>query len=125
MFVSEFPVHDDYVVEQEASDYVNAVQIKDDLVDKYSLQEDQYQPQHEDYEDEVAVEETPREEVVVDVVHEPRAAPPPEEPVAEKSKMSYASIVSTLSLSTILCGFSAYQPNSISIGKVKSRHILM
>ncbi|CAN6874730.1 unnamed protein product [Brassica oleracea] len=86
-------VHDDYVLEQEASDYVNAVQINDDLVDKYSLQEDQYQPQHEDYEDEVAVEETPREEVVVDVVHEPRAAPPPEEPVGEQSKMSYASIL--------------------------------
>ncbi|CAG7873313.1 unnamed protein product, partial [Brassica rapa] len=83
-------VHDDYVLEQEASDYVNAVQINDDLVDKYSLQEDLHQPQHEDYyEDEVAVEETPREEVV----HEPRAAPPPEEPVGEKSKMSYASIL--------------------------------
>ncbi|KAJ0262623.1 Nuclear transport factor 2 [Hirschfeldia incana] len=85
-------VHDDYVVEQEASDYVKAVQINDDLVDKYSLQEDQYQPHHEDYEDEVAVEETPREEVVVDVVHEPRAAPP-EEPLGGKSKMSYASIL--------------------------------
>lgn len=95
-------MHDDYVLEQEASDYVNAVQINDDLVDKYSLQEDQYQPQHEDYEDEVAVEETPREEVVVDVVHEPRAAPPPEEPVGEQSKMSYASIVSTLSLYNFL-----------------------
>ncbi|KAH0854966.1 hypothetical protein HID58_024540 [Brassica napus] len=83
-------VHDDYVLEQEASDYVNAVQINDDLVDKYSLQEDLHQPLHEDYnEDEVAVEETPREEVV----HEPRAAPPPEEPVGEKSKMSYASIL--------------------------------
>ncbi|CAH8323166.1 unnamed protein product [Eruca vesicaria subsp. sativa] len=88
----ELQGHDDYVVEQEASDYVNAVQINDDLVDKYSLQEDQHQPQHEEYEDEVAVEEAPREEVVVDVVHEPRAAPP-EEPVAEKSKMSYASIL--------------------------------
>ncbi|ESQ44611.1 hypothetical protein EUTSA_v10003207mg [Eutrema salsugineum] len=82
----------DYVLEQEARDYVNAVQIKDDLVDKYSLQEDQHQPQHEDYEDEVAVEETPREEVVVDAVHEPWAAPA-EEPVGEKSKMSYASIL--------------------------------
>ncbi|KAJ4901729.1 Nuclear transport factor 2 (NTF2) family protein with RNA binding (RRM-RBD-RNP motifs) domain [Raphanus sativus] len=87
-------VHDDYVVEQEASDYVNSVQINDDLVDKYSLQEDQYQPHHEeDYEDEVAVQESPREEVVVvDVVHEPRPAPP-EEPLGEKSKMSYASIL--------------------------------
>jgi hypothetical protein len=82
----------DYVLEEEASDYVNAVQIKDDLVDKYSLQEDQHQPQHEDYEDEVAIEETPREEVAVDVVHEHRAAPV-EEPVGEKSKMSYASIL--------------------------------
>ncbi|CAN8267666.1 unnamed protein product [Cochlearia groenlandica] len=82
----------DYVLEQEARDYVNAVQIKDDLVDKYSLQDDHHQPQHEDYEDEVAVEETPRDEVVVDVVHEARAAPP-EEPVGEKSKMSYASIL--------------------------------
>ena len=92
MLSHEFLVHDDYVLEQEASDYVNAVQINDDLIDKYSLQEDLHQPQHEDYyEDEVAVEETPREEVV----HEPRAAPPPEEPVGEKSKMSYASIVST------------------------------
>lgn len=84
-------------MEQEARDYVNAVQIKDDLVDKYSLQEDQRQPQQEDYEDEVAIEETPREEVAVDVVHEHRAAPA-EEPVGEKSKMSYASIVSAHSL---------------------------
>ncbi|KAG7536539.1 Nuclear transport factor 2 eukaryote [Arabidopsis suecica] len=82
----------DYVLEEEARDYVNAVQIKDDLVDKYSLQEDQHQPQHEVYEDEVAIEETPREEVAVDVVHEHRAAPA-EEPVVEKSKMSYASIL--------------------------------
>ncbi|VVB07177.1 unnamed protein product [Arabis nemorensis] len=83
----------DYVLEQEARDYVNSVQIKDDLVDKYSLQEEQhYQPQEEDYEDEGAVEETVRDEVVVDVVHEPRAAPA-EEPVGEKSKMSYASIL--------------------------------
>ncbi|EOA13372.1 hypothetical protein CARUB_v10026409mg [Capsella rubella] len=82
----------DYVLEQEARDYVNAVQIKDDLVDKYSLQEDQHQPQQEDYVDEVAIEETPREEVAVEVVHEHRAAPP-EEPVGEKSKMSYASIL--------------------------------
>jgi hypothetical protein len=91
------PQVSDYVLEEEASDYVNAVQIKDDLVDKYSLQEDQHQPQHEDYEDEVAIEETPREEVAVDVVHEHRAAPV-EEPVGEKSKMSYASIVSAHSL---------------------------
>lgn len=77
---------------------MNSVQIKDDLVDKYSLQEEQhYQPQEEDYEDDVAVEETVRDEVVVDEVHEPRAAPA-EEPVGEKSKMSYASIVSTHSL---------------------------
>ncbi|XP_010481792.1 PREDICTED: ras GTPase-activating protein-binding protein 1 [Camelina sativa] len=81
----------DYVLEQEARDYVNAVQIKDDLVDKYSLQEDQHQPQQEDYVDEVAIVETPREEVAVDVVHEHRAAPA-EEPI-EKSKMSYASIL--------------------------------
>ncbi|CAH2046539.1 unnamed protein product [Thlaspi arvense] len=83
----------DYVLEQEARDYVSAVQIKDDLVDKYSLQEEQHhQPQHEEYEDEVAVEEAPREEVVVDVVHEPRSVQA-EEPVGEKSKMSYASIL--------------------------------
>lgn len=81
---------------------MSSVQIKDDLVDKYNLQEDQHQPQHEEYEDEVAVDETPREEVVVDdVVHEPRAAPP-EEPVGEKSKMSYASIVSRHILSTCI-----------------------
>ncbi|CAH8358119.1 unnamed protein product [Eruca vesicaria subsp. sativa] len=85
----EEPQVPDYALEQEAREYVNAVQIKDDLVDEYSLQEDQHR---EDYEDEVEVDETPREEVVVDVVHEPRAAPP-EEPVGEKSKMSYASIL--------------------------------
>ncbi|KAF8091300.1 hypothetical protein N665_0448s0016 [Sinapis alba] len=84
----EQPQVPEYVLEQEARDYVNAVQIKDDHVDKYSLQEEQ--PHHEDdYEDEVEVEETPRKEVVV---HEPRAAPP-EEPLGEKSKMSYASIL--------------------------------
>ncbi|CAF1730970.1 unnamed protein product [Brassica oleracea] len=87
----EEPQVPDYVLEQEARDYVDAVQIKDDPVDKYSLQEDQH---HEDYEDEVEeVEETPREEVVVDVVHESRAAPPEEPPAGEKSKMSYASIL--------------------------------
>lgn len=96
-----FPVPD-YVLEQEARDYVNAVQIKDDLVDKYSLQEDQHQHQQEDYEDEVAIEETPGDEVAVDVVREVRAVPA-EEPVGEKSKMSYASIVSTNSL-MIMCG---------------------
>ncbi|CAN8247863.1 unnamed protein product [Cochlearia groenlandica] len=82
----------DYVLEQEARDYVSSVQIKDDLVDKYSLQEDQYQPQQEHYEDEVVVDETHRDDVAVDVVHETRAAA--EEPVVgEKSKMSYASIL--------------------------------
>ncbi|KAJ0252587.1 RNA recognition motif domain-containing protein [Hirschfeldia incana] len=87
----EVPQVPEYVLEQEARDYVDAIQIKDDLVDKYSLQEEDQH--HEDYEDDVEVEETPREEVVVDVVHEPRAAPPQEPPVVERSKMSYASIL--------------------------------
>ncbi|XP_010522529.1 PREDICTED: putative G3BP-like protein [Tarenaya hassleriana] len=89
----------DYVLEQEARDYVNSVHIEDDPIDKYSLPEEPHQPHEEDIENEVVVEETPVEEEVsashqvsVETVHEPPAAPA-EIPVGEKSKMTYASIL--------------------------------
>ncbi|XP_010556866.1 PREDICTED: putative G3BP-like protein [Tarenaya hassleriana] len=85
----------DYVLEQEATDCVNSVHIEDGPIDKYSLPEE---PHQEDIENEVVVGETPVEEVsashqvVVETVHEPLAAPA-EEPIGEKSKMTYASIL--------------------------------
>ncbi|XP_010542905.1 PREDICTED: putative G3BP-like protein [Tarenaya hassleriana] len=92
---SEVP---DYVLEQEARDYVNSVRIEDDPIDKYSLPEEPHQPHQEYFDNEVVVEETPVEDVYAshlgadETVHEPSAAPA-EEPVGEKSKMTYASIL--------------------------------
>lgn len=86
----------DYFLEEEAREYVNSVNIEDDLVDKYSLPE---QPQQEDVEAEV-VEESPAEETlvahhnVVNTVQEPPAMAL-EESVEEPPRRTYASIVST------------------------------
>ena len=86
----------DYVLEEDAREYVNSVHIEDDPVDKYSLPE---QPQEEDAEAEVVVEEAPAEETlalhhsVVNTVQEPPAMPL-EEPVGEPPRRTYASIVS-------------------------------
>ncbi|OMP03218.1 hypothetical protein COLO4_10570 [Corchorus olitorius] len=85
----------DYILEEEARDYVNSVSIEDDPVDKYSLPE---QPQQEDVEAEVVVEEAPAEEThvshdsVVNSVPELPAVPM-EEPVGEPPKKTYASIL--------------------------------
>lgn len=85
----------DYVLEEEARDYVNSVHIEDDTVDKYSLPE---QPQKEEPEAEIVVEETPVEESsyfhqnVVSNVQEPSATAPVE-PVGEPPKKTYASIL--------------------------------
>lgn len=90
----------DYVLEEEAREYVNSVHIDDDPVDKYSLPE---QPQEEDFEVEVVVEEAPAEESlashhnVVGTVQETPAMPL-EEPVREPPRKTYASIVSILLL---------------------------
>lgn len=86
----------DYVLEEEAREYVNSVHIDDDTVDKYSLPE---QSQEDDTEAEVVVEEAPAEETLalphsVNTVQEPSAMPV-EEPVEEPPKRTYASIVST------------------------------
>ncbi|XVE77980.1 hypothetical protein DITRI_Ditri13aG0107500 [Diplodiscus trichospermus] len=95
--VAEPPVSD-YVLEEEAREYVNSVHIEDDTVDKYSLPE---QPQEEDAEAEVVVEEAPAEENlslhhgVVNTVQEPPAMPL-EEPVGEPPKRTYASILRVL-----------------------------
>ncbi|XWS47037.1 hypothetical protein CRYUN_Cryun14cG0118900 [Craigia yunnanensis] len=92
--VAEPPVSD-YVMEEEAREYVNSVYIEDDPVDKYSLPE---QPQEEDAEAEVVVEEAPAEETlalhhsVVNTVQEPLATPL-EEPVGEPPRRTYASIL--------------------------------
>jgi hypothetical protein len=96
----------DYVLEDEAREYVNSIHIEDDPVDKYSLPEQQLQ---EDYESEVVVEETPAEETsvslqsMVNTVHEAPAATV-EEPMGEAPKKTYASIVCTSSI-TRVCGW--------------------
>ncbi|XVF21508.1 hypothetical protein REPUB_Repub12eG0096000 [Reevesia pubescens] len=93
--VAEPPVSD-YVLEEEPREYVNSVHLEDDPVDKYSLPEQQ--PQQEDFEAEVVVEEEPVEETlasyhnVVNTVQEPPAMPL-EEPVGEPPKRTYASIL--------------------------------
>ncbi|TYG61869.1 hypothetical protein ES288_D07G183300v1 [Gossypium darwinii] len=89
------PQYSDYVLEEEAREYVNSVHIDDDPIDKYSLPE---QPQEEDFEDEVVVEEAPADETlashhnVVGIVQEIPAMPL-EEPVGELPRKTYASIV--------------------------------
>ncbi|WRX10125.1 Nuclear transport factor 2 domain - like 1 [Theobroma cacao] len=87
----------DYVLEEDAREYVNSVHIEDDPIDKYSLPE---QPPDEVVEAEVVVEEAPAEEALashhsgVNTVQEPPAMPL-EEPVAEPARRTYAAIVST------------------------------
>ncbi|XP_021893753.1 putative G3BP-like protein [Carica papaya] len=88
------PQVSDYVLEEEARDYVNSVHIEDDPVDKYSLSES---PQQEDLKAEIVVEETPAEEASAShqttvTVQEPPVAAV-EEPVAELTKRTYASIL--------------------------------
>ncbi|KAB2074642.1 hypothetical protein ERO13_A07G152200v2 [Gossypium hirsutum] len=89
------PQYSDYVLKEEAREYVNSVHIDDDPVDKYSLPE---QPQEEGFEDEVVVEEAPADETLasqhnlVDIVQEIPAIPL-EEPVGEPPRKTYASIV--------------------------------
>ncbi|KAA3458693.1 ras GTPase-activating protein-binding protein 1-like [Gossypium australe] len=89
------PQYSDYVLEEEAREYVNSVHVDDDPVEKYSLPE---QPQEEDFEDEVVVEEAPADETlvshhnVVGIVQEIPAMPL-EEPVGEPPRKTYASIL--------------------------------
>ncbi|KAH1129830.1 hypothetical protein J1N35_001208 [Gossypium stocksii] len=89
------PQYSDYVLEEEAREYVNSVHIDDDPVDKYILPE---QPQEEDFEDEVVVEAAPADETlashhnVVGIVQEIPAMPL-EEPVGEPPRKTYASIL--------------------------------
>lgn len=93
----------DYVLEEEAQDYVNSIHIEDDPVDKYSLPEQQLQV---DYETEIVVEETPVEETstsfqsMVDTVHE-APAPVVEEPVGDAPRKSYAAIVCSSSFTSV------------------------
>ncbi|KAF5738991.1 putative Ras-GTPase-activating protein-binding protein [Tripterygium wilfordii] len=88
------PPVSDYVLEEEAREFVSSVRIEDDPVDKYSLPEQQ-QP---DFDAEIVVEEAPVEEMhasmqsVVNAVQEP-VAPTAEEPVGEQPKRTYASIL--------------------------------
>lgn len=88
----------DYVLEENAREYVDSVHIEDDAVDKYSLPEQQ---QQEEFESEVVVEEAPVEDLVashqnvVNNVQEPLSAVI-DEPIGEPEKRTYASIVSAL-----------------------------
>ncbi|KDP26467.1 hypothetical protein JCGZ_17625 [Jatropha curcas] len=88
------PPVSDYVLEEEAREYVNSVHIEDDSVDKYSLPEQQQQ----EFENEIVVEDSPVEETpasfqgAVNVVQDP-PAPAFEEPVEEPPKRTYASIL--------------------------------
>lgn len=85
----------DYVLEEEAREYVNSVDIEDDPVDKYSLPEQQFE---QEFETEVVVEETPQEETyasfqsAVNTVQDTPATSV-EEPVGEPQKKTWASIV--------------------------------
>ncbi|XVE99035.1 hypothetical protein REPUB_Repub03eG0161800 [Reevesia pubescens] len=96
--VAEPPGVSDYVLEEEARDYVNSVHIEDDLVDKYNLSK---QPQQEDVKTKVVAKETSAEETfalhhsVVNSVQEPPAMPL-EEPVGEPPRRTYASILRVL-----------------------------
>ncbi|KAK9281929.1 hypothetical protein L1049_004837 [Liquidambar formosana] len=89
------PPVSDYVLEEEAREYVNSVHLEDDPVDEYSLPEQQ---QQEDPEAEFLVVETPVEESsasvqsVSNVVQDP-LADAVEEPVGEPPKKTYASIL--------------------------------
>ncbi|XP_039048338.1 nuclear transport factor 2-like [Hibiscus syriacus] len=84
------PPFSDYVLEEEAREYVNSVHIDDDPVDEYSLPE---QPQEEDFEAEVVEEEAPAtHHSVVSTVQETPAMPL-EEPVGEAPRKTYASIL--------------------------------
>ncbi|WCJ38217.1 Nuclear transport factor 2 (NTF2) family protein with RNA binding (RRM-RBD-RNP motifs) domain [Euphorbia peplus] len=103
--IPEPPVSD-YGLEEEAREYVSAVHIEDDPVDKYSLPEQQQQP---DYENEIVVEEAPVEEAPtsfhgnVNVVHDTPVAAL-EESAEEPQKKTYASILRAkgqLSVSTL------------------------
>ncbi|CAI0385894.1 unnamed protein product [Linum tenue] len=88
------PAVSDYALEEEARDYVNSVHIEDTPVDKYSIPE----LQHQDFEDDIPVDETVEEETpyqgAVEVVHEPSASAV-EEAEGEPQKKTYASIVCT------------------------------
>ncbi|KAF2307140.1 hypothetical protein GH714_025064 [Hevea brasiliensis] len=89
------PPVSDYVLEEEAREFVNSVHMEDDPVDKYSLPEQQ---QQQDFETEIVVEEAPVEDTtasfqtVMSVVQDPPAAAL-EEPVEEPPKKTYASIL--------------------------------
>ncbi|CAI0385901.1 unnamed protein product [Linum tenue] len=86
------PAVSDYALEEEARDYVNSVHIEDTPVDKYSIPE----LQHQDFEDDIPVDETVEEETpyqgAVEVVHEPSASAV-EEAEGEPQKKTYASIL--------------------------------
>ncbi|TYK24612.1 putative G3BP-like protein [Cucumis melo var. makuwa] len=92
--IPEPPVSD-YVLEENAREYVDSVHIEDDPVDKYSLPEQQ---QQEEFESEVVVEEAPVEDLVashqnvVNSVQEPISAVN-DEPIGEPEKKTYASIL--------------------------------
>ncbi|KAK6937724.1 Nuclear transport factor 2 domain [Dillenia turbinata] len=93
----ETPVSD-YVLVEEARDYVNSVHVEeDDPVDKYSLPE-QTQDHEEYLEPETVVEEAPIEgpphvlQSGMQTVHEPLHVPV-EEPAEEPVKKTYASIL--------------------------------
>ncbi|XP_023547891.1 putative G3BP-like protein [Cucurbita pepo subsp. pepo] len=93
--VPEPPVPD-YVLEENAREYVDSIHIEDDPIDKYSLPEQQ---QQEEFESEVVVVEAPLEDLVAashqnvdNSVQEPHSAVV-DEPVGEPEKRTYASIL--------------------------------
>ncbi|PON44372.1 Splicing factor-like protein [Parasponia andersonii] len=89
------PPVSDYVLEEEARDYMNSVHIEDDPIDKYSVSEQQ---QQDDFENEVVEEESPEEETSASIQNVPNAVQENpcvlvEEPVGEPIKKTYASIL--------------------------------
>lgn len=93
----------DYVLEEDARDYVNSIHVEDDPVDKYSLPEQQ---QYQEPEAETVVEETPPEETFSSIqsaanVVQDHVSAAFEEPVVEPPvKKTWASIVCYYSINT-------------------------
>ncbi|KAJ8899290.1 hypothetical protein K2173_018264 [Erythroxylum novogranatense] len=87
------PPVSEYDLEEEAGKYMNSVHIEDDLVDKYSLPE-----QQQDVESEIVVEEAPVEEIpapfqsISQALQHPQSAVL-EEPLEDPPKRTYASIL--------------------------------
>ncbi|KDO60354.1 hypothetical protein CISIN_1g0010602mg, partial [Citrus sinensis] len=85
----------DYVLEEEAREYVSSVHIEDDATDNYSLPEQQQdeEPESEEVDEEIPAEEIPASFQTDVSPVQPPPAPAVEEPVDEPQRKTYASIL--------------------------------